>query len=117
MSLAKHITDALKIADELRSNGMPKEQAIATIEQTVRQTWPFTREWMYLCAACGDYGLVMHSCDGQAGVCGRRKLHLSHEYGIPCHCAAGARFEIRERTTDDAITAAATTRKMTRAGR
>lgn len=117
MSLGDVITDALRMADELRAGGMTRDQVHAALEQTLREHWPFTREWKYVCQNCDDLGLQMRTCDGQ-GACGRTRPHLPHDYGQPCYCKAGAKFEKRDRTQQDAIAAAArTSTKMTRAGR
>ena len=96
--------------------GATRVEADANLEKTLRVSWPFRREWKYLCECCSDHGLDMQECPGDA-TCGRTFPHLPHESGTPCWCAAGARFK-RPVPSDDVTQAGrATKRKVTRWGR
>jgi len=105
MNLRESIDQALKMREELKAKGLSPADLAFSFEAVVREVWPFTREWKYLCNACGDYGLEMHECPGDA-TCGRHKPHLAHEYGSPCWCSAGARFREKQKPTPEDFTAA-----------
>lgn len=39
------------------------------------------------CPACDDSGWLVKSCDGTHDViCGRRRVHLAHDFAVPCSC-------------------------------
>lgn len=115
--LAATVTECLKIRDRMRADGSSQDECDQYLEQVLRRCWPYTREWKYLCDACADTGLQISSCSGDA-TCGRAKPHLPHDFGKPCWCGLGARFKDRPPTSDDAVTAAASTKRgFSRAGR
>lgn len=120
--LADTVMECLRLCDQMKANGEPPEARQQMIENALRQCWPFTREWHTLCPICDDYGLEMRTCGGgMNSPCGFRKEHRAHEYGRPCSCKAGIKFEKRERSQDDLVDAAARTSKpkktWTQAGR
>lgn len=116
--LADTITECFQLLDQMKAGGISAAERAETLEQTVRQVWPFTREWKYLCQSCGDVGLEMHTCPGDA-TCGLVKgnPHLPHDYGTPCWCDAGRKFRQKERTPEDLMAKAATVKKPSRFGR
>ena len=91
--LAETFGIAMRLWDEQKAAGVPREGRIAGLEQSLRAAWPQTREWKYLCGGCDDTGLRLHECPGDKPFCGRRKAHLPHEYGEPCSCAAGLKYQ------------------------
>lgn len=109
MTLGHTVTDALTICDQMRAAGHTKPEIFAALEGVLRSTWPFQREWNYLCEACRDTGLEILDCPARP--CDRRVAHGDHDYGIPCRCPKGDRWRARARTADDAVTAAAKTAK------
>lgn len=115
-TLAKAYRECLPILDAMKADGVPFLERIKGLEAVIRQCWPFTREWHYLCGECSDYGLRMADCAGDA-TCGRKKPHLPHDFGTPCWCEQGRRFRVRERTEESAVEAAAKVRKPSRFGR
>jgi hypothetical protein len=115
-ALADTIKEALRLVDVQRAQGATKAECDAYLEKVVRESWPVTREWKYLCDKCGDTGLEMRECQGDA-TCGRSKRHLPHEYGDPCWCSAGARFRAKPKSDEDFSQATAKTKKPSRFGR
>lgn len=119
MSLASVIEEALNQREQMKAQGMTDAELAEGFEQVVREVWPFTREWKYLCNTCNDTGLELRNCpDGQLCGLGKGKQHEHpHEYGVPCFCSLGARFKKRGPTPeDDVAKAARTTRKPSRFG-
>lgn len=126
-ALAATMTEAMRIWDEQKADGVPVVDRQAGLIKTLQAAWPKGRSepWHDLCASCRDYGLVMHDCPGDA-TCGdapagsthqRRKVpHLPHEYGSPCWCDKGKRFRIKPKTAED-FTGAGRHGKPTRIGR
>ncbi len=115
-SLGDAYRECLPILDRMKADGVPFPERIKGLEGVIRQHWPFTREWQYLCGECSDYGLRMVQCPGDA-TCQRSKPHLPHDFGTPCWCQAGKRFKAPERTEQTALQAAATVKKPARFGR
>lgn len=113
--LASTFRVAMKAWDEMKAEGATLQARVDGLEAMLRDVWPFTREWKYLCANCEDGGLVFQQCPGDAS-CGRHKAHLAHSYGTPCWCSLGNRFKSKPRGADD-FTAAGRTTKPTRPGR
>lgn len=116
LHLADTIMECYRLLDAMKADGVSPEVRAKTLEQTVRQVWPFTREWKYLCQSCGDVGLEMHTCPGDA-TCGKSNPHLPHDYGTPCWCDVGRKFRQKERTPDDLVASAAKVKKPSRFGR
>jgi len=114
--LSETILEALRIRDRMRADGASVEECDAALEKTLRASWPQTREWKHLCGECRDYGLIIRGCPGDKPFCGRRKVHLPHEYGEPCFCAAGGRFKPKPKSGED-FTEATKVRQPTRFGR
>ncbi len=110
--LAQTFTEAMRIWEGQKADGVPKTTREADLEKTLRAAWPHGREWKYLCDTCRDVGLEMLDCPGDA-TCGRVKPHLPHEFGRPCWCAAGRRF----RQTPKPELVSTTPTKPTRVGR
>lgn len=119
MSLSRAIEEALQMRDGLHAQGMSATDLAHAFERAVRDVWPCKREWKYLCANCLDTGLELRLCgDGQACGLAHGKQHAApHEYGVPCWCDLGRRFQKRERKTEDTDAAAARVSKPTRFGR
>lgn len=117
MTLAQAYRECLPILDQMKAGGVPFLERIKGLEAVLRQFWPFTREWHFLCARCLDYGLEISECPGDA-TCGRAgKPHLAHEFGTPCWCDAGRKFKAKQFTEATAVEAAARVKKPTRFGR
>lgn len=92
-ALAQTFTEAMRIWDAEKAEGVSKTERLARLERTLRAAWPRRRDeaWHYVCVACSDLGLEMFECDG-GSTCGRGKPHLPHSYGRPCLCAKGTRY-------------------------
>ena len=90
--------------------GASLQERVENLSKSLRQCWPFVREWHYLCAECSDYGLRIQACAGDA-TCGRSQPHLPHEFGTACWCHAGGRYKVKERTPDEAVMTAAKARR------
>ena len=130
---------AIRQRDEQKAAGATAEELTANMEKTLRASWPFTRAWKYCCENCRDTGIAMAVCRaGQRcnGVSTRadsafqdsgkyRRLcaqepesDYTHEYGVPCWCSLGNRFEARKPQGEDFAAATKTTqKKFTRFGR
>jgi hypothetical protein len=100
MSLGSIVKIAADLRDEMRAHGADQAELDAATERIVRANWPSIREWRYLCQRCGDYGLEMFDCPGDAS-CGRDKQHLPHQYGRPCWCSAGAKLRPTPKADED----------------
>ncbi len=109
MSLVATIKEAVRLVDVQRKAGESPEAVAAYLERVVRASWPFTREWKYLCDRCDDVGLVMHDCPKLS--CGRRNLHLPHTWGEPCWCAAGQKFKGKPKPEPEDFSAAGKTKR------
>ena len=111
--LASAYLEAIELRDRLQADGMSGPALDAGLEGVLRQYWPFTRTWKYLCQDCDDTGLQLFHCRrGQRcnGIStrtdGPRDTHLhyrrlcasdpdadyEHDYGEPCLCTRGERF-------------------------
>lgn len=108
---------AIELWDRQKLEGVSLADRLRGLEQTLRLAWPKGREaeWKMLCTRCGDYGLEMAWCDGDA-TCGRVKRHLPHEYGNPCWCQAGQRFKVLVKRAAD-FTEAGQSQPPARVGR
>jgi len=110
---------AVREREELLAKGGDRPAIDQAFEEVIRDVWPKGREepWHDICAPCGDYGLVLAQCSGDAS-CGRKPGHGPHEYGMPCWCPAGKRFRAKpDQSPEDGLAAAAKTTKPTRFGR
>ncbi len=114
--LATVYTEAMTLWDQLKVNGVSLEDRQRGLETVLREVWPQTRAWHYLCPACDDVGLAMVWCPGDV-TCGRRTPHLPHDFGEPCVCPRGARFREKPKPTPDDFAAAGKQKRMTRVGR
>lgn len=114
--LAATVMECFRVWDRMKAEGGTIADRDALIQTALRQCWPFTREWKYLCATCDDLGLEMHRCPGDA-TCGRSNPHYAHDFGKPCWCSAGQKFRPKGKSQEDIVSQAARTRPMTRAGR
>lgn len=111
------LTEALRLRQAMRSDGQTAEELDRGFACVLREVWPLTRVWKYLCETCRDHGLELHQCAGDA-TCGRVKVHAPHEYVTPCWCAAGNRYKPKERRPDDFAEAGKTAKRQpTRFGR
>lgn len=111
-------TEAMRIWDAQKAEGVPQAERIAGLRETLKAAWPQTREWKYLCQSCSDYGLVMNTCPGvKDAICGRSNPHQAHEFGTPCWCDAGRRFRPKKASAEDAVDDAARVRTPTKLGR
>ena len=114
--LAAAIHEAMRYWDEQKVAGVPLEQRLRALEGVIRDVWPFTREWKYLCHDCDDHGLRMADCPGDS-TCERVRPHLPHTFGTPCWCSLGTRFRPKPKPDPDDFSAAGRSRPMTRLGR
>lgn len=136
LHLATAILEALQMRAEARTAGVSEADTAKGFEALVRQVWPFTREWYYLCDVCGDTGLVTKvcrpgsRCDGismrldspqdRPGKYQRfcvKEPTYEHTYGVACSCAKGDRFRAQRRTQESELAQMAKTSKPTRFGR
>jgi hypothetical protein len=113
--LAATIREAVRLRSVMREQGATEEELAAMLEKTVRATWPFTREWHYLCDSCDDTGLILKECPKLP--CGRQNPHLPHSYGEPCHCKNGLKFKGKQSDTGTEFTESTRGRKPGRFGR
>ncbi len=112
--LAQTVMAVITRRDQMRADGATEADLNADMETAIRQCWPFTREWKYLCDKCDDHGLAMGECPGDA-TCGRTLPHMAHSFGTPCWCSAGNRFKAKARPTgDDDLATVGKTRKNPR---
>lgn len=114
--LAQVFQLAMEQWDREKAAGVSKADRVAHLTMTLRASWPFTREWKFVCTACEDRGLVMADCVGDA-TCGRTKPHLPHDYGTPCWCPTGARFRDKPKPSVEDYGDAAKVRQPSRIGR
>jgi hypothetical protein len=111
--LAQTILGAMKIRDQMKTQGLSREELDRYMEGVVRTAWPRQRAepWHYLCDRCRDTGLEIvecsttHRCDGISTrvdhwrekpgkyqrLCVRDPTY-THDYGVPCPCPRGERF-------------------------
>jgi hypothetical protein len=102
--------EAMKFWDEQKANGVPFTDRVRALEGLLREVWPFTREWKFLCKTCDDTGLVIAVCAGDA-TCGRTKPHGPHDFGTPCWCSLGARFRPPQPPSPDDVEGAGKVKK------
>lgn len=115
--LSATILEACRLRVAMKADGATEAELDAAMERTIRQCWPFTREWHFRCRECEDHGLQMRDCPGDS-TCGRHKPHLAHDFGQPCWCAKGAAFTKKlHPQTDDDFTKATKVKQPTRFGR
>jgi hypothetical protein len=106
-TLVAHIAEVR--AELRRQEASPRVIAEAT-ERLVRDRWPYTREWKYLCDQCDDTGLAL-----QFGI--KNRLGIVVTEGRPCSCAKGDRFRKPEPDVVDYTQAGKTpTQKRSPAG-
>lgn len=108
--LSAAVMAAIEIRDKLKADGVTGAELDAGLEGVLRDMWPKGREWKYLCQQCGDLGLEMHACPGDA-TCGRPREHLPHDYGTPCWCEKGKRFREKPKPEPSEFTEAGKTPK------
>lgn len=108
--LAQTYTEAMRLWDRQKSDGIPRDTRLQMLEQTLRAAWPQRREWKVLCNACGDTGWIdrlcspMSKCDGwstfsfssHSPMFIERRMctwsDYTHRYITPCHvCPNGDR--------------------------
>lgn len=110
-SLGRIIAVICEIREELRRQGASPQALAQATENVVRDTWPFTREWKYLCPICDDTGLKL-SLEATR-VYGELPVWI----GRPCSCSRGERFRDRPKAEQDFTAAGKTPRQPTRFGR
>lgn len=127
-TLGAIVLQILAIREDLRHQGATAETMARSTAQLVRDRWPFTREWKYLCDDCGDTGWKEGVCrvKGQCGrpfklpeqreddYTGRGRCSPNHTFVTACHCLKGRSrhdqmFKIRP--TDDFESAAKAPKK------
>lgn len=113
--LASAFRDAMRVWDQLKANGGTLRDFLPGLERVLREAWPQTRPWKYLCDRCDDYGLQLTECAGDA-TCGRSRAHLPHVFGTPCWCSQGARYREQPKPAADDFTQAGRS-KPSRVGR
>jgi len=135
--LASAFREAMAIVDRQRDNGVPFLDRMNGLDAVLRQFWPFTREWKYVCRECNDTGLVMLVCqrgnrcdgistrtDGPHQPAGKYLRFCAkdpdgdyeHEYGRACYCGLGARFRQHPKPSPEDFQSAGKS-KPTRIGR
>jgi hypothetical protein len=118
--MADAIMAAVDVRQRLKADGATGGELENGLALVVKESWPKHRPepWRYLCATCLDSGLELRIChDGQAcGLANGKPHEHPHEYGVPCFCSLGRRFKTRERSPEDAVSAAAKVSKPTRFG-
>jgi len=104
------LRDALTLREQMRADGASQAECDSALEEMLRERWPFTREWKYVCKACYDTGLRIE----------RRQTRIYGDtfvdVGVPCTCKLGDRFRPRQKRDDD-FTAAGKVSGPTRFGR
>lgn len=134
--LATAFKDAMVMAAQMRENGVVEADIRQGIENVLRDAWVKGRDepWHYTCRVCDDSGWQIKTCTHRS--CGRPfrlpgqhsddqtgqgTCRGEHSYAEPCACERGQaqrRALLKQRTVDDAVSAAAkTTSKFTRLGR
>jgi hypothetical protein len=106
-TLGKIVMEASAAYHEQIAAGVDRATAIDGLERTIRDHWPYSREWKYLCPRCDDTGLVLRTVTNRLG--------CVVDEGHPCSCALGARFIPKPKRSDD-FTAATKVTKPTRFG-
>lgn len=114
--LAVAFGEAMRIVDAQRDAGVPLTERLKGLEAVLRSVWPSVREWKYVCNECHDTGLRMGICPGDA-TCFRHKAHLPHDFGRPCWCSKGSRFQVKAKPDPSDFQAAGRTSKPSRVGR
>jgi hypothetical protein len=134
--LATAFKDAMEMAAQMRANGVVEADIRQGIENVLKAAWVKGREepWHYSCRLCDDSGWQIKTCTNHA--CGRPftlpnqspddhtgqgRCQDGHTYAEPCQCERGdiqRRGLLRQRTAEDAVSAAAkTTTRFTKLGR
>ncbi len=132
--LGATLTEAMRLADQMRAKGESADDIEAYLEAILRATWPQGRGWSYYCDECSDTGWLRATCTSST-LCGRpfqlphRRLDdytgrgrcsRGHTFVTPCWCAAGKHRRAalyQERTATEDTTTAAKVSKPTRIGR
>lgn len=116
--LATAFREAMRAWDQQKAGGVSFTDRLKGLDGLIRQVWPFTREWKYVCTSCDDLGAVWSDCSGDA-TCGRRNRHLPHTFVSPCWCGLGVKFQDAPKASTDDFTAAGKSRSrtMSRMGR
>ena len=83
-NLGELINEIAELRADFRAQEATPDVIAQATERLVRDRWPFTREWKYLCQRCSDTGLVV------ADVLNRLGVVVSE--GTPCSCDRGRRF-------------------------
>jgi len=133
--LAKSVTEALRIFDAQRDQGVSLADREAGLERTLRACWPKGREWKHLCQACEDLGWVFKRCTPETpcgrpfklpgqrldDYTGRGHCLPDHPYAVPCLCSKGQDFsrglQAKDRSRGPDLTTVGKTTKMSRLGR
>ena len=83
--LGASVMEAVRLATKMKADGAFDAERFQVIEATLREFWPNTRVWRYLCKQCLDTGLVI-----QDGITNR--LGCVVDEGYPCVCSKGKLF-------------------------
>jgi len=102
--------------DAMKAEGIALADRQRHLRKVLALAWPKLQRWDYRCDRCNDYGLIMLDCP-RDHTCGRSRPHLPHEYGVPCHCAKGAKFVAKQKAAEDYTSAGKKPRQLTRVGR
>lgn len=87
-SLGAIVMQAVDLSTRMKADGASDEERFAVIEANLRDRWPYTREWKYLCQSCRDTGLVLML--NQVN-----KLGIRVDEGYPCQCQKGRLFRAK----------------------
>ena len=115
-TLGAAFREAMRIVDAQRAAGVPLTERLQGLEGVLRSVWPSVRAWKYVCQECDDTGLRMSTCPGDA-TCFRHKAHLPHDFGTPCWCSRGVRFQVKAKPDPSDFQAAGRTSRPSRVGR
>lgn len=104
--LARVFRDAMVTWDQMKADGQPLEARVRGMTALLRDAWPFTRAWHYLCDGCADSGWMFGVCTPETPCgrpfrfpgqrindhTGRGRCAPGHSYVRPCFCAKGQAF-------------------------
>lgn len=112
--LAAAFRELMLLWDQQKADGVPFLERMKGLTAVLRDVWPQTRAWHYVCDDCSDTGLVTAvcrlgaRCDGLSSrvdhysqkpgkyrrLCGLNPdSDYVHEYSRPCQCVKGERFK------------------------
>jgi hypothetical protein len=137
--LVQSFMQGMKFWEDEKAQGVSLPDRVSHLATILRASWPFQREWHYVCEQCGETGLVMAVCRKGArcnGISTRTDFagqtpgkykrlcwqhpdsDYEHDYGMPCWCEKGERFRVVAKAAESYATAGKSKSKpMSRIGR